>query len=140
MVYDACSKPEAWWSTVIKDDNWNRPAQSDQLVEIQSNLFFVKIGEEDKLKWVISKSGKYVSSETWNTIWEKKSPVAWRKLIWFPLAIPKQAFITWLVGRDALTTGDKLLQLGYKGEVKYAFCRLCGLIFIDWSWDQQYTI
>lgn len=28
VVYDACSKPEAWLSTVIKDDNWNwRPAQ-----------------------------------------------------------------------------------------------------------------
>jgi hypothetical protein len=28
VVYDACSKPKAWLSTVIKDDNWNwGPAQ-----------------------------------------------------------------------------------------------------------------
>jgi hypothetical protein len=94
VIYDACSKPEAWLSTVIRDGDWNwRLARPDSLVEIQSNLCLVNIGEE------------HIHLDWW-------------KLIWFPLAIPKQAFITWLVVRDARTTGDKMLQWGYKAKVK----------------------
>jgi len=31
--------------------------------------------------------------------------------------------MTWLVIKDALATGRKLLNRGYKGEVKCVFCR-----------------
>jgi hypothetical protein len=74
-------------------------------------------------KWVISKLRKYSSSETWEALRERQMQVEWWKLIWFSLAIPKQAFILWLAMKDALTTRDKLLRWGYKGEVHYVFCR-----------------
>ena len=36
----------------------------------------------------------------------------------FPCAIPKHAFIVWLVVQNKLLTGDQLIKWGYKGEVK----------------------
>jgi hypothetical protein len=48
VVYDAQSKPEARLSTVIKDGNLNwRPARSEQMADIQSSLYLVKIGGEE---------------------------------------------------------------------------------------------
>jgi hypothetical protein len=51
--------------------------------------------------------------------------VEWWKLVWFSLAIHKQAFILWIAICNGLTTGDKLLNWGYNGEVKCVFCRGC---------------
>lgn len=45
------------------------------------------------------------------------------KLVWFAVAIPKQAFIVWLAARDSLITGERLLKWGFKGDVLCAFCR-----------------
>jgi hypothetical protein len=101
VVCDAHSKIEAKLSTVLKKENWNwRPAQSEDLVEIQSRLSLVEIGEKDVQKWVISKPGRYTNSETWETLRDRQMQMAWWKLIWFPLAIPKQAFVLWLAMKD----------------------------------------
>jgi hypothetical protein len=60
VVYDAHSKMEARLSTVIREEKWNwRPARSEELVELQSRLSLVEIGEKDVPNWVIAKSGKY---------------------------------------------------------------------------------
>jgi hypothetical protein len=83
----------------------------------------VEIGKKDVPKWVTEKSGKYTSSETWEALREKQVQVVWWKLIWFPPAIPKPAFILWLVIKDALTTGDRLLKWGYQGDAHCIFCR-----------------
>jgi hypothetical protein len=48
--------------------------------------------------------------------------IDWWKLMWFPLAIPKQAFILWLVMQDRLLTGDRLCKMGYKGNVQCVYC------------------
>ena len=47
----------------------------------------------------------------------------WWSLVWFPFSIPKQAFITWLAMRDALTTGRKLLIWAFQRDMKCIFCR-----------------
>ena len=89
--------------------------QYEALVEIQSRLLEVSLGLHDKPLWTASSKGFYVSSETWELLREKEETVRW-KLVWFPLAIPKQAFILWLAMQDRLITG------GYKGDVKCLFC------------------
>jgi hypothetical protein len=66
----------------------------------------------------------FVSSNTWEVLREKKEPVSWWKLVWFPYAIPKQAFILWLVMKGRLSMGDMLLSWGYKGDVNCVFCRI----------------
>jgi hypothetical protein len=58
-----------------------------------------------------------------DSIWVKENVVDWWALVWFLFSIPKQAFITWLAMRDALTTGRKLLIWGFQGDVKCIFCR-----------------
>jgi hypothetical protein len=52
----------------------------------------------------------------------KNEKVIWYKLVWFSLAIPKQAFILWLAMRDRLPTWERLLKWGYQGNVQCRFC------------------
>jgi hypothetical protein len=44
------------------------------------------------------------------------------KFVWFELAIPKHAFILWLVFRNALTTKKKMCCWGFTGT---SLCKLC---------------
>jgi hypothetical protein len=42
--------------------------------------------------------------------------VDWHKFIWFELAIPKHAFILWLMFKNALTTKEKMCCWGFTGS------------------------
>lgn len=108
VIYDGRSKLDAKLSTLMNGKEWKW--SSDDLVNIQSKLSFVKIGETDKATWVISKKNCYTSSDTWEAIRTRRPNVEWWKLVWFALAIPKQDFILWLAIRNGLTTGEKLLS------------------------------
>jgi hypothetical protein len=44
-------------------------------------------------------------------------------MVWFPYAIPKQAFLLWLAVQNRLTTGDRLGAWGYTGDTQCMFCR-----------------
>lgn len=77
----------------------------------------VKIGSADQPIWGISKTGTYSSLETWNAIQTKLPKANWWRLIWFPITIPGHAFILWLVVRNSLSTGERLLKWGFKGNV-----------------------
>jgi hypothetical protein len=91
-IYDAGSHTNAKLSSFICNNQWNwPPARSDALVCIQSQLPLVPLGESDQVLWNFSKTGTYHCSETWDYIRNKRALVPWWKLIWFPLAIPKQA-------------------------------------------------
>jgi hypothetical protein len=110
VIYDSHSKLEARLDSIIQNGQWCWPtARSDHLVNIQSRLCMVPMGDEDKPKWNASKTGTFSYSDTWNSIRVKENIVDWWSLVWFPFSIPKQAFITWLAMRDALTNGRKLL-------------------------------
>ncbi|XP_059446512.1 uncharacterized protein LOC132178068 [Corylus avellana] len=123
VVYDAHSSLEAKLSSVILNGDWFwRRARSEALVEIQARLHEIRFGPYDKPVWTVSRGGSYVSSETWDFLREKKVEVSWWKMVWFPNAIPKHAFILWLAVQDRLLTGDRLMKWGYKGEVKCFFC------------------
>ena len=47
--------------------------------------------------------------------------VQWYSIVWFPQALPRQAFITWLACRNRLDTGDRMRQWG-----QTQICLLCG--------------
>lgn len=124
VVYDAHSKMDAKLSSVIREGNWLwAPARFDALVEFQSKLSLIEIGEKDVPKCIISKTGRYSSSDTWEALRLKYMRVDWWDLIWFFLAIPRHAFILWLAMKNALTTGDKLLKWGFQGRTMCVFCR-----------------
>jgi hypothetical protein len=46
----------------------------------------------------------------------------WWKLVWFSTAIPKHAFISWLVCRDALITKQKMVCWDYMDVPNCLFC------------------
>jgi hypothetical protein len=123
-VYDAQSSVEARLSSVIHDGEWFwRPARSEALVDIQTRLTEIKLGHCDNPIWIASRKGIYVSSDTWEALREKRDQIEWWKLVWFSLAIPKQAFILWLAMKDRLDTGVRLLSWGYRGDIQCCFCR-----------------
>jgi len=69
VIFDARSKIDAKLATVIHDREWNWPAaRSEALVNIQSKLPLVQIGEEDKAVWVPSKKECCSSRDTWEAI------------------------------------------------------------------------
>jgi len=124
VVYDSHSRLEAKLDSVLKNGVWCwKPARSEMLVDIQSRLPEVPIGEIDKPVWSISRSGSYDCSDTWNYLRQKKAIVNWWPLVWHQHAIPKQAFILWLAVNNRLTTGDRFLAWGYEGDTNCVFCR-----------------
>jgi len=123
IVYDSCSNLEAKLSSVLKDGIWCwRPAHSEDLVEIQTKLPEMHLGIVDSPVWTISRSGVYVSADTWNHFRIKRSCVNWWPLVWHSYSIHKQAFIIWLVFKNRLTTGDRMLAWGYKSDTACVFC------------------
>ena len=67
VIYDANSNINAKLSTVLRDSNWFwGSARSEDLVVIQSQLSMVDLGESDTPVWVVSKTGKLSSYDTWD--------------------------------------------------------------------------
>jgi hypothetical protein len=68
IAYDTGSSLDAQVSSVLIDGHWAWPsARLDLLVEIQSRLFDVDIGDRDTSVWK-SKWGVYSYFETWNCL------------------------------------------------------------------------
>jgi hypothetical protein len=86
-------------------------------------LPLVSIGDCDLPTWSISEKGVFNCEDTWEVIRHRHRQVQWWKLIWFSLAIPRQAFFMWLAIRDSLTTGESLLKWVFGGNA------LCGIFF-----------
>jgi len=123
-IYDSQSRIDAKLDSVLRNGEWCwKPARSDELVIIQSRLPKVRLGVADKPICTIARKWIFVSSDTWNHLRLKRQPVDWWSLIWFNQAIPKQAFLLWLVVPNRLTTGDRLLTWRYKGDTQCCFCR-----------------
>lgn len=144
IVYDSLSNLEAKLNSVLKNRVWCwRPARSEVLVDIRSRLPEVQIGEVDKPIWTIAQSGTFVSADTCDYSRKKKATVNWWPLVWHPHTILKHAFILWLAIQNRLTTGDRMLTWGFKGDINCVFYRngtesrdhlffLCG--FSSWIW------
>jgi hypothetical protein len=83
----------------------------------------VMLGDAGQPICVISKKGTYTCLETSNAVRVKMPQVDWWNLVWFPMAIHRHAFILWLVIRDSISTGERLLKWGFQGDVMCVFCR-----------------
>jgi hypothetical protein len=124
IVYDAASSINAKVSSVLHNHEWCwRPARSEILVDIQSKLSLVQLGDSNKAIWLLNSSGKFTCADTWQHLRVKQAEVPWWKLIWFTAAIPKHGFIGWLTMRNRLATKDRLLQWGIGADPVCLFCR-----------------
>ena len=100
VVYDAQSRVEAKFSSVILNGEWYwRFARFDDLVEIQARLHEVRLDLYDKPIWTASRKGVYVSAETWELLREKREEAVWWKLVWL-LSQSKLLFFGWLYKTD----------------------------------------
>jgi hypothetical protein len=117
VIYDAHSWLDSRLDSFLSNGIWCwKPALSEELVDIQSRLPEVQLGSVDKSVWTIARKGSYISADNWDFFRNKKSEVDWWHVVWFPFAIPKHAFIIWLVVQNRLTTGDRLLAWGFQGD------------------------
>jgi hypothetical protein len=104
---------------IIWNGNWCwKLARFDKLVDIHSILPNVPIGDVDKPIWTVSRKGVYVNADTWDYMRKRKQEVSWWSVVWFPQAIPKQAFILWLAILDHLTTRERLVTWGYQRDTQ----------------------
>ena len=63
----------------------------------------------------------FSSVKTWEQIRTQHPTVSWSKIVWFPQAIPRFSFITWLALKDRMSTGARSRAWGC-----IQACLLCG--------------
>jgi hypothetical protein len=91
-MYDAGHSIGPKLSSIIRDGSWFWPtARSEVLVEIQSWLREVILGDVDKPIWG-TKCGVFSCAEILEELRVKKPIVEWNEVVWFTAAIPKHAF------------------------------------------------
>jgi hypothetical protein len=107
-VHDSGFSLNFKFAFIIKNGDWFwSHARSDALVEIQSKLHEVVIGDVDLPVWN-SRSGQYSCAETWENLIVVNPVVNWWKLVWYPMSIPRHSFLLWLVFRDALVNKQRM--------------------------------
>ncbi|XP_039032920.1 uncharacterized protein LOC120168183 [Hibiscus syriacus] len=103
------------------DDYWN--------VENKSHFSWIlrkMINLQEEAIGLFSTSGNWSQirgSWIWNNIRDRKSKVAWHKVVWFSAHIPKFSLIAWMVILDRLPTKDRLCRFAM---VTDSSCGLCG--------------
>ncbi|XP_039004056.1 uncharacterized protein LOC120131001 [Hibiscus syriacus] len=60
----------------------------------------------------IISAGITKTSVIWDELRENREKVTWKKLLWFPLHIPKHSMISWMIILDRLPTRDRLFRMG----------------------------
>jgi hypothetical protein len=85
----------------------------------------VSIGDMDQPLHGVFQKRVHNCADTWNVIWHKQHTASRWRLIWYSLAIPRQALILWSAAHDSLTPGVRLLSWGFGGNVLCVLCRSC---------------
>jgi hypothetical protein len=123
IVYDAGHSIDLMLSSIIQMRDWFWPhARSETIVNIQTRLSEIEIGETDQPVWD-TKSGVFSSVETCEKLRDRKLVVDWHGTnVWFFAAIRRHSFILWLAFHDALSTKEKLCWWGYSRDSLCLFC------------------
>ena len=95
--------------------NWRKLLQMRDL----ARQFVIRRNDEEV--WRMARS-RFSIVGTWQEIRPKKEKVAWQKLLWSSLVIPKHSVITWMAILNKLPTKDRLISWGI--EVN-GVCYLC---------------
>jgi hypothetical protein len=93
-------------------------ARSDSIVEIQSWLPEVMLGDVDLPVWS-SNNGVYSCASTWDHLRRKKPTIDWWKLVWNSLSIPRHSIFLWLVFKEAIVTKVRMCSWGMR-ETSFA--------------------
>ncbi|XP_039028330.1 uncharacterized protein LOC120162227 [Hibiscus syriacus] len=62
------------------------------------------------------------TKEIWEEIRPRDAKVAWHKLLWYPLHVPKHSIISWMIILDRLPTKDIMQRFGLITNDLCMFC------------------
>ncbi|XP_021985805.1 uncharacterized protein LOC110882000 [Helianthus annuus] len=84
---------------------------------------------QDRVIWR-TRDGKdtdYNTYEVWNDIRMSQEKVTWENVVWYPQAIPRHAFLMWLIVCKKLKTQDVMSKWRSSGNANYNLmcCSLC---------------
>ncbi|KAG7543595.1 Reverse transcriptase zinc-binding domain [Arabidopsis thaliana x Arabidopsis arenosa] len=93
--------------------------------EIRKHKHVWKEGEQDVALWLGTNDNyrkTFSTKETWSNIRRTKPVMEEYKGIWFSYHTPKYSFLTWLVAKNRLSTGDRMIKWNIQANTK---CMLC---------------
>ncbi|XP_028105446.1 uncharacterized protein LOC114304489 [Camellia sinensis] len=114
-------------ATFLWHDNWH-PVGSiwdkfeDRIIYDSGLQGRLKSSSNDIPIWTLTHDGKFSIQSAWNHWRVKHDKVAWYKLLWGPLTIPRVSFIVWIALHGRLNTGDRLESFGMSDDFKCSFC------------------
>ncbi|KAJ0909470.1 putative RNA-directed DNA polymerase [Helianthus annuus] len=116
---------------VCCQEGWRWPSDWIDRFPVLANLSQISLvaTKRDNLVWK-NRSGMQVdfsTSAVWDDIRNGQDLVPWNNAIWFPQAIPRHAFIMWLIVNKKLKTQDVMSRWNSSGNANYNLlcCSLC---------------
>ncbi|XP_039061962.1 uncharacterized protein LOC120206344 [Hibiscus syriacus] len=108
----------AWTQNyIIKQQNfWTMDIPSN------SSWTFKRIIKLRSVAHPIMFAGFKCTKSLWEDVRLNNNKVSWKKLIWYPMHIPKHSIITWMIILDRLPTKDRLQQFGITVNSQCILC------------------
>ncbi|GJS50408.1 RNA-directed DNA polymerase, eukaryota, reverse transcriptase zinc-binding domain protein [Tanacetum coccineum] len=80
--------------------------------------------KQDSVMWLSNEQRvvKFSINRVWGDISSQENKVDWHDVVWFPNAIPRHAFILWLLVHERLPTQDRLAKWYPNRVIKCAMC------------------
>ena len=113
ILYDSVLHRNARVNSVMEGTIWNwLVTVSTDLITLKNNCtnYPLDTSRENVISWSPSLQGVFTVSSARNSIRPHRPLVHWHDVVWFPQAIKRPSFITWLVIQDKLSTQDKLFN------------------------------
>ena len=126
ILYDSAIHMNAYVASIMDGERWNWPVTvSVDLIALKNSYsdYILDTFREDVISWSQSPTGVFTISSAWNSIRPHRPMVHWHAVVWFPHAIKRHSFITWLVIKDRLSTQDKLFKWGIINYISCVFYR-----------------
>ncbi|KAL7254042.1 hypothetical protein ACSBR1_008397 [Camellia fascicularis] len=125
IIYDSGLHEEAKVSSIVNGDSWNWPFPNSweirDLISLTPQTFKPRSSSNDIPVWTLTHDGKFSIHSAWIHWRVKHDKVAWYKLLWGPLTIPRVSFIVWIALHGRLNTGDRLESFGMSDDFKCSF-------------------
>ncbi|XP_013588902.1 uncharacterized protein LOC106398626 [Brassica napus] len=128
-IIDMGFRKEATLEEAVMNNRKRRKHRSVVLNEIEAELIAVKekishnVMDVNLWKRKLGFKAEFSSHETWLLLRESYAQCPWERGVWFSMATPKFAFITWLAMLDRLSTMDRISSWSQGVDTTCALCK-----------------
>ncbi|GLT40651.1 hypothetical protein SLA2020_147680 [Shorea laevis] len=96
------------------------------------------VGGKDSITWLLTASVEFSIASSYKLLRLRKRKVSWHKLVWSGSAIPRHAFISWLMVRDRLKSKTLLCQVGIVVDTSCVIVsRIANIYFLSVLFERQ---